>query len=378
VPVSRRTCVELAAVGLVVLACAAGCGRSGGSAAKGKILFSAWVDDTPRLVALRLHGRPRDEVIPNTQVPDDYSWSPDGETIGFVHDERLYVTDEAGRTRTMVVPSVDGWAWSPDGRRIAYTYNDIGVVRADGSDRHVLVRCAPLECSRPAWSPDSKLLLYHRRSGLETVDVNGGRHVLVRCVLAGCAPPDYGRAAWSPDGKRIALAQDTRFGCGLSVVRSDGTQLHPILAPIDSPGSCGSVSWSPDGELLALDRYDPSSTAIYRADGEKWRLMRLIDGADDAAWSPDGRHLAYLDDYSLLWVAEATGARPRRFGPAYGFEWSPDGTALVANQPVQDLRVEGPAPWVIWVIDVASKRHHRVWPSLGACDNCGDPRWQPR
>ena len=115
--------------------------------------------------------------------------------------------------------------------------------------------------------------------------------------------------------------------------------------------------------------------------------MRLIDGADRAAWSPDGRHLAYIDDYSnlpnLLWVADATGDRPRRLGWAFEFEWSPDGTTLAAthpieNRPVKQMQAEGPPPMVIWTIDVATTQHRQIWPAHGSCVGCGDPHWQPR
>jgi Tol biopolymer transport system component len=372
--------VGLVVVALVALVSAAGCGGSGGAAKK--IVFSDSVDGTARLVAVRLHGQAHEEVLPNPrEVDGEPAWSPDGKALAFVHNERLYVTDEGGRKVTSVAPSVDDdlWAWSPDGKRIAYMYNDIGVVRADGSDRHVLVRCQPEECSLPAWSPDGKRLAYRRGSRLEAVDISGEKRVVVRCVLADCADPAVAWVAWSPDGTRIALAQESRIGCGLSVVRSDGTQLHGIVEPIDSPGSCGSVSWSPDGQLLALARWGPSSTAIYRGT----RLVRLIDGASEVAWSPGGGHFAYIDEYTdLLWVAQPTGGRPKRIGWAFAFEWSPDGTALAARHPVEHRSVEqrqaeGPGPVVIWAIDVATARHRQIWPAQGSCD-CGDPHWQPR
>jgi Tol biopolymer transport system component len=376
--------IGLACAVLVVVVSATACGGSG--SAEKKIVFWDRAGDTAQLVTLRVDRRAYPDFLPNP--PDGTGepvWSPDGDAIGFVHGEGLYVTDEAGQKMTSVVPAVtEGeWAWSPDSKRLAYLYNDIGVVRPDGTDRHVLVRCEPAQCSLPAWSPDSKRLAFHQGSRLEVVDMRGERRVLVRCVLADCALPDLAVAAWSPDGTRIALAQENRFGCGLSVVRSDGTQLQATVKPIASPGSCGSVVWSRDGKLLALERWGLSSTAIYRENDRNWRLVRLIDGVSNAAWSPDGRQLAYIDDYSnMLWVAQATGEQRKRVGWAFEFEWSPDGTALAVhhlleNRSVERARAEGPGPLVILVIDVATRHHRQVWPAQGSCV-CGAPHWQPR
>jgi Tol biopolymer transport system component len=375
--------IGIAVLGLLVLVSVVGCGSSG---SVHNVVFSDSFHHTTRLVSVRLDRNLQGEVLPKpTELDGEPEWSPDGDSLAVVLEEQLYVMDEDGRTIRRVASSVeDGvWAWSPDGSRIAYTYNDIHVVRADGSERpHVLVRCGP-GCTQPVWSPNGKRLAYHRGSQFEIVTLSGERHLLVHCVLAGCEHPLYGFAAWSPDGTWLALAQENRIGCGLSVVRPDGTQLHTIVQPIDSPGECGSVSWSPDGKLLGLARWGPSSTAIYRADGRNWRLVRLIDGASELAWSPDGRHLAYIDEYTdLLWIAEPAGGLPRRIGWAFAFDWSPDSTTLAARHPVEhrsvsQRRANGPGPVGIWAIDVATTQHRQIWPAHGSCD-CGDPHWQPK
>jgi Tol biopolymer transport system component len=363
--------MRVALVAAVLLA-AVGCG---GPKDDGKILVT---DQDAQLVAVRLHGSPRSAILPNpSQVDGDPVWSPDGKNIAFVHDEALYVTDEAGGKVTALAPLVDGYEWSPDSAYVAYRWADLWLVRADGSHRHVLVRCGASQCFGPVWSPDGRRLAYRRSDALEVVDLDGRRRLHVGCAFAECT--DAGTIAWSPDGASIADAEDTRFGCGLWVVRSDGTHRSTVVRPIDSPGACAEISWSPDGALLALPRDAPSSAAIYRRTGETWQLVRLIDGADQVAWSPDGRRLAWIDAHTdLLWVAQPTAARPKRVGLAFWFEWSPDGTALavrhpVAHRPVGQQQSDGV---VFWTVDAATARHRVIWPEHGAC-NCSGPHWQP-
>ena len=72
---------------------------------------------------------------------------------------------------------------------------------------------------------------------------------------------------------------------------------------------------------------------VSNPDGSNLRL--LIPGGRDAAWSPRGNLIAYVDANSVLWVARADGAHPRRISlpneegltPA----WSPDGRLAYFN-----------------------------------------------
>src|SRR3954454_5772697 len=177
-----------------VLVVAVGCG---GQNDDGKILLTEGV----QLVAVRVHGSPRSASLPHPlQVDGDPVWSPDGKNIAFVNNEALYVTDGAGGKVTALAPLVDGFEWSPDSAYVAYRWADLWLVRADGSHRHVLVRCGAPQCFVPVWSPDGRRLAYHRNDALEVVDLNGRRQLHVGCAFSECTGPGYGTIAWSPDG----------------------------------------------------------------------------------------------------------------------------------------------------------------------------------
>ena len=151
-----------------------------------------------------------------TQISDTGrvpSWSPDGSTIAYVDEYKLFVTPAAGGSR----------------RRL-------GILKAE-------------DFAAPAWSSDSQRLAYVSVQGgdrfsLRTIraDGSGGRRLVRR--VAEITP------SWSPDGSRVAFVKYlAHYGTAVSTVRADGTGVHQVSANRGGE-SANDPSWSADGLVL--------------------------------------------------------------------------------------------------------------------------------
>lgn len=109
-------------------------------------------------------------------VPDarNAAISPDAQKIAFVRDTNakadLYVADLGSMTEQRLTSTANRNetepAWSPDGKWIAFTRlrqrygvsrSDVGIVRPDGSDLHMVIHGRPYDASSPAWRPAEPL-----------------------------------------------------------------------------------------------------------------------------------------------------------------------------------------------------------------------------
>jgi Tol biopolymer transport system component len=211
---------------------------------------------------------------------------------------------DAGR-----IPTAPGW--SPDGSRIVFSRSrgeptgpDVWTMAADGSDARLLAG-TPHADLLPSFSPDGTRVAFvahaTTRFLLEVVNVDGsGPRVLFD------APFTF-TFDWSPDSRRIVVAHERGV---LSIVHVDSGRIERL------PTVSGYwPSWSPDGKLIAFGRLgNPIAggrVSVVAPDGSGLRELSTQATAEQPAWSPDSRNLAFTARRIVRYV---------RYGPVFADE----------------------------------------------------------
>jgi Tol biopolymer transport system component len=138
---------------------------------------------------------------------------------------------------------------------------------------------------------------------------------------------------WSPDGRTIAVADRTCFSgsdpdfTGIRLQRDCRGRLLGIdvasgaqTVLVEGDLVPGPAAWSPDGRRIAFGQAaaDGSNPGIFAAASDGGNVTRLADGDEDVQWSPDGTWLAFTRwdwdlpqgigaDHAQLWVVLAAG-----------------------------------------------------------------------
>ena len=261
---------------------------------------------------------------------------------------------------------------SPPAERIAFSSSrdgdfEIYVMNPDGSGVRQLTHNRETEKSNaeddnPAWSPDGSKIAFmstrdHPSGGVETEEIyvmNADGSDEKRLTTNGF--PDFG-PRWT-SGREIAYTtcREGLLRCELATITVDGKRGKAI--DIDDDLVFG-YALSPDGSKIAFTRaeggiegaFEGRNSDVYVADVDGGNRKRLTESAareSGAAWSPDGRLLAFISDRdkngpclwhdcvgfnSEIYVMRADGSHERRLTEHPGQdglpEWSPDGTRLL-------------------------------------------------
>jgi Tol biopolymer transport system component len=195
-------------------------------------------------------------------------------------------------------------------------------------------------------SPDGKRLAFASEGSIWVVPIPGKvdpniAGIPVRLTEPIGATNSGNTLAWSGDGKWIAFntSRSTPTDSNsIFVVPSAGGEVKEIaIQPVGNAGN-RRLSLSPDGKTLAFS--DEQGTCTISVDGG--RAKYLTDNSypwGDAAFSPDGTRLAYVNssrmengDESNVWVVDSLGGSPVKLrtmsGIVRGPTWSPDGTMI--------------------------------------------------
>jgi hypothetical protein len=190
---------------------------------------------------------------------------------------------------------------SPDGTRIAFDSDRDGVrgiYVADADGKHVRKITGDGFAAIPSWSPDGGTLAYIRSEAdrprvwnIWTTDLTTGD---TRRITGYRYGQPWG-ASWFPDGRHIAYSHEDRL-----VIRDleDGSE-----RAFPSPRKGRLVrtpAVSPDGTRVIFQVFRDGAWLLDVDDGTMRKVL-ADPSAEEYAWSPDGRRVAYHSRESGEW-----------------------------------------------------------------------------
>ena len=314
-------------------------------------------------------------------------WTLDGKAVLYftpAGDATLIGSDGTGTHKWASLGGVpDSFSWAPDGKTVRYTRNrKLWEISSNGTNAHELLRswAATHGICCGSWSPDGELYIFLSGSASEIWAIDE-RHSLLRGysgepfqLTSGAIP--WMDPAFSKDGKTIFATGITENG---QLVRFDGktNQLQPFLGGM----SAEHVTFSRDGKSVAYISYPDA--ILWRADRDGSHRVQLTDSSVLArmpAWSPDGSQIVFIGSSSRRGRAQAylissEGGSPKLLMPDEPGQqtdpnWTPDGRQIVfSNSP----EVGRDPNSLIRTLDVASGQISTIPGSKGMYS----PRWSP-
>lgn len=232
--------------------------------------------------------------------------------------------------------------WSPDGESVVFVSEqngnvDLGIMRADGSDRRPIEQ--PGREGSPAFSPDGLSLAFDS-------DRDGNSEIYVKRLAARSArrltthPSRDWAPAWSPDGTSLVFMSNRDAPAGADIYRmnADGGGVERLT----HTGTSRFARFAPDGSALALEVGDDVHVLAL----ESRTLRQLTHAPQDGlrpTWSPDSKRIAFVSrrrGRPEIFTMDRDGSNvalavSMAQGAAFDPRWSPD-SAHVAFVYVPD------------------------------------------
>jgi len=239
------------------------------------------------------------------------AWSPDSSTIAFIAyingTQGIYAVDTSGSNlRLIYAGDTGGPTWSADSKSLAFSMHlNIYKIKANGDSLTQISNGG--QDVRPSWSRDGKTIAFVS-AGISLLDVKTDT---IRTLIGiGDFP------SWHPNGLEVVMMVSSGSTFYFYAVRTDSGNARQLFA-LNAVGDISFASISPTGQeiVFTLATFN-DLTQIWKIDLVGGVLSKLTDdGGDFAAWSPDGKKIAYtrtaLGD-GALWVMNRDGSGKKR------------------------------------------------------------------
>lgn len=163
------------------------------------VLYTSLAGDTQQLVVIPVTGGRSQTISGSAHAESEGTWSPDGQSIAFVRQANVVVEAPAGPTHQSM--------------------DQIWLMNADGSEKHLLAALPNAHAEAPEWSPDGSMIAFvgstygiggaeSDSDALYVVNVATGE---IAKVLEGVAigMGHDSHATWLPDGDALLVMTQT-------------------------------------------------------------------------------------------------------------------------------------------------------------------------
>jgi dipeptidyl aminopeptidase/acylaminoacyl peptidase len=267
----------------------------------------------------------------------DLAWSPDGESIAYVHGGDLEFSEKPYPNPAEITAGVE---------------QDVWIVAVNGGEPHKIG-----EGHSPAISPNGESVAYVLKGQVWLAKVSGDAKPEQLIHTRG----DSSSLRWSPDGKFLAFVSDHGDHDFVGLFSLDSktlTYLDPSTDRDEEP------VWSPDGKSLAFIRRPSSKDNMIfgpRRSGSPWSIhvYQVESGKTQEIWrAADGPGSVFREvvaDNQLLWGA----------GNRIVFPWEKDGWTHLYSVPATggDAALLTPGDFEVEYVSLSPDRQTVVYSS---------------
>jgi len=312
------------------------------------VAFSRTIDGKKQIFIMDANGGNLKRVTNNAADNELPYWSPDSSKLIFQSDIdgnwEIYTISVDGELAQLTDDAADDLSpdWSPDGNRIAFSSNRNGkqhiyVMNADGSSLAQITN-SPAEDTEPAWAPDGKRIVFASlRDGNKEIYVMNADGSNPQRLTNDPALESFPR--WSVDG-RILFTSNRAGQADIYVMDEGGGNVSRLTTM-----GASRAAWSPDGRKVAFVSRSSEiigdaywlQVYVIDADGSNLKMItRSPNSTFVPKWSADGAKIAFVVEYhgarANIFEIPAEGGNLKRLTAGPKFDgwptYSPDGTKL--------------------------------------------------